>query len=239
MTREQSIEQLSESLDGQQLAAVLAKGYSDISLAVIAGFYKTDAKYFADTMLSADTVDTLTTAYSEKLIDKNDIIHIMCYSTFRNKNEVDVKRFVQRIKRGMDHQTASLVFVADNYEDGDFDSLADKVESGAYFPTKYGTLSISYEVAKALVGLKVPLRASRKGHITGGILDVDEHIRYGDCIRGGNYKLVQTVKQCMDKPDWDGFYKYLVSRNIEEISADNISSCYDKYRSAPKRAKRR
>lgn len=239
MTREEAIESLAENIGGQALAAVLAKGYDDNTLSVIAEQNKTAAQYFVDTMLSAESVNTITKAYSEKIIDGADLINIMQYSTFRNGNEVDVQRFIQRIKCGMDHTTASLVFVADNYEPERFDELADKVKCGAYFPTKHGTLSISYEVARVLSRLKVPLRASRKGYISSGVLNIEDNIKYGDCIRGGDSKLVLTVKKYMDKSDWDSFYSYLLSRDNDNISADDIEKHYSEYKSAPKRAKRR
>ncbi|MBR1384690.1 MAG: hypothetical protein IJ555_12925 [Ruminococcus sp.] len=239
MTREEAIESLAENIGGQALAAVLAKGYDDNTLSVIAQQNKAAAQYFVDTKLSTESVDTITKAYSEKIIDGADLIHIMQYSTFRNGNEVDVQRFIQRIKCGMDHTTASLVFVADNYEPERFDELADKVKCGAYFPTKYGTLSISFEVARVLARLKVPLRASRKGYISSGVLDIEENIKYGDCIRGGDNKLVLTVKRYMDKPDWDSFCKVLVEQEFENVSADDVDKCYHDYKSAPKRAKRR
>lgn len=239
MTREEAIESLAENIGRQALAAVLAKGYDDNTLSVIAEQNKAAAQYFVDTMLSVESVNTITKAYSEKIIDGADLIHIMQYSTFRNGNEVDVQRFIQRIKCGMDHTTASLVFVADNYEPERFDELADKVKSGAYFPTKYGTLSISYEVARVLSRLKVPLRASRKGYISSGVLNIEDNIKYGDCIRGGDSKLVLTVKKYMDKFDWDSFYSYLLSKDNDNISAADIEKHYSDYKSAPKRTKRR
>lgn len=149
--------------------------------------------------------------------------------------------FVIRMKTVflMDHTTASLVFVADDYEPERFDELADKVKCGAYFPTKYGTLSISYEVAKVLFKLKVPLRASRKGYISSGVLNIEDNIKYGDCIRGGDSKLVLTVKKYMDKSDWDSFYSYLLSKDNDNISAADIEKHYSDYKSAPKRTKRR
>ena len=226
MTREEAIESLAENIGGAALAAVLAKGYDDNTLSVIVQQNKATAQYFIDTKLKVESVDTLTNAYSEKVIDGADLIHIMQYSTFRNGNEVDVQRFIQRIKCGMDHNTASLVFVADNYEPERFDELADKVKSGAYFPTKYGTLSISYEVARVLARLKVPLRASRKGYISSGVLDIEDNIKYGDCIRGGDSKLVLTVKRYMDKPDWDSFCKFLMEQEIENVSAGDVDKCY-------------
>ena len=94
-----------------------------------------------------------------------------------------------------------------------------------------------YEVAKVLFKLKVPLRASRKGRIPSGVLNVEENIKYGDCIRGGSSELVLTIREHMNRNDWKGFYKYLSERNLENISADDISSCYEKYRIASNRAK--
>ena len=239
MTREEAIESLAETHGGQALAAVLAKGYDDNTLSVIASQNQRNAKLFCETKFAPETVDTLTKAYSENVIDGDDLLHIMRYSKYRNGNETDVQRFILRIKGGMGHKTAADIFVADNYEPEDFDTLADKVKSGAYFPTKYGTLSLSYEVAKVLFKLKVPLRASRKGHIPSGVLNVDDNIKYGDCIRGGSSKLVLTVRKYMNRNDWDSFYKYLSEQNFESISAEDISSCYEKYSTVPKHSKRR
>ncbi len=239
MTRDEAIEQIVENFGGQLLAAVIAKGYDDNTLSVIAAQNERNARLFSSTKYAPETVDTLTKAYSENVIDGNDLLHIMRFSVYRNGNEIDVQRFVQRIKGGMGHKTASNNFVADNYEPEDFDTLADKVKSGAYFPTKYGTLSLSYEVARVLFKLKVPLRASRKGHIPSGVLNVEDSIRYGDCIRGGSTKLVQTVCEYMRKDDWDSFYKYLLSREIENISADDMEKYYSEYKAAPVRSKKR
>lgn len=237
MTREKAIERLAESHSGQVLAAVLAKGYDDNTLSVITEQDQKNAKLFCDTQYAPETVDTLTKAYAEKIIESDDLLHIMRYSTFRNGNEVDVQRFIQRIKDGMGHKTATDIFVADNYEPEDFDTLADKVKSGAYFPTKYGTLSLSYEVAKVLFKLRVSLRASRKGRIPSGVLNVEDNIKYGDCIRGGSSELVLTIREYMNRNDWGGFYKYLSERSLENISAEDISSCYENYRTASNRAK--
>ncbi len=240
MTRDEAIEQIAETQGGQALAAVIAKGYDDNTLSVIAAADKKKAKVFTDTMYSAETVDALTKAYSEKIIDGADLLHVMRYSTFRNGNEVDVKKYIECIKGGgMSRKTATNIFVADNYEVDNFDELSNKVKSGAYFPTKYGTLSLSYEVARVLFKLKVPLRASRKGHIPSGVINVEDSIRYGDCIRGGSTKLVQTICEYMRKDDWDGFYKYLSDQNIENLSDEDISSCYEKYKAAPVRSKKR
>lgn len=239
MAREETIENLAEKLSGQDLAAVLAKGYDDNTLSVISEQDRKAVSLFTKTKLSAESVDTIVKAYSESIIDGEDLLHIMSYSTFRNGNEVDTCKFIERIKGGMSHKTAADIFVADNYEDEDYDALADKVESGAYFPTKYGTLSLSYEVAKVLFTLKVPLRASRKGHIPSGVLNVEDNIRYGDCIRGGNTKLVLTVKQYMDKPDWGEFYKYLRKQNMDNISAAGLDEYYSKFKPAQVRTKRR
>ena len=235
MTREEAIESLADKLGGQDLAAVLAKGYDGNTLSVIAEQDKKAMSLFAKTKLSAESVDTIVKAYSESIIDGDDLLHIMHYSTFRNGNEVDTHKFIERIKGGVSHKTAADIFVADNYEAEDYDALADKVESG----TKYGTLSLSYEVAKVLFTLKVPLRASRKGHIPSGVLNVEDNIRYGDCIRGGNTKLVMTVKQYMDQPDWEEFYKYLRKQNMDNISAAGLDEYYSKFKPAQVRKKRR
>ena len=239
MTREEAIESLADKLGGQALAAVLAKGYDDNTLSVIAAQNQRNAKLFCDTKYAPETVDTITKAFSENIIDGDDLLHIMRYSTFRNGNEVDTIKYIERIKNGMGHKTATDIFVADNYEPESFDELSNKVKSGAYFPTKYGTLSLSYEVAKVLFKLNVPLRASRKGHIPSGVLNVDDNIRYNDCIRGGSTKLVMEIRRFMNHNDWEGFYKYLMEQNIENISDEDISACYTKYKAAPKRTKRR
>ncbi len=239
MTRAEAIESLADKLGGQALAAVLAKGYDDNTLSIIAKQSKRNAQLFCNTKYAPETVDTLTKAYTENIIDGEDLLHIMRYSTFRNGNEVDTIKYIERIKNGMGHKTATDIFVADNYESEDFDTLADKVKSGAYFPTKYGTLSLSYEVAKVLFKLNVPLRASRKGHIPSGVLNVDDNIRYNDCIRGGSTKLVMKIRRYMNRNDWEGFYKYLLEQNTENISAEDISDCYEKYKTTPRRTKRR
>ncbi len=240
MTRDEAIEQIAETQGSQALAAVIAKGYDDNTLSVIAAADKRKAKVFTDTKYSPETVDTLTKAYSEKIIDGADLLHVMRYSTFRNGNEVDVKKYIDCIKGGgMSRKTATNIFVADNYEVDNFDELSNKVKSGAYFPTKYGTLSLSYEVARVLFKLKVPLRASRKGHIPSGVINVEDSIKYGDCIRGGSTKLVQTVCEYMRKDDWDSFYKYLLSRETEDISAEDMEKYYSEYKAAPVRSKKR
>ena len=92
-------------------------------------------------------------------------------------------------------------------------------------------------MAKVLFKLRVPLRASRKGRIPSGVLNVEDNIKYGDCIRGGSSELVLTIREYMNCNDWDGFYKYLSERNLENISAEDISSCYEKYRTVSNRAK--
>ena len=239
MTREEAIENLADKFGGQALAAVLAKGYDDNTLSVIAKQSERNAQLFCDTKYAPETVDTIVKAFTDDIIDGDDLLHIMRYSTFRNGNEVDVQRYIERIKNGMGQKTATDIFVADNYEPESFDELADKVKSGAYFPTKYGTLSLSYEVAKVLYRLNIPLRASRKGHIPSGVLNVDDNIRYNDCIRGGSTKLVMEIRRFMNHNDWEGFYKYLLEQNIENISAEDISANYEKYKSAPRRTKRR
>lgn len=239
MTNEENIERLADKVGMKMLAEILAKGYDENTLSVIAKQEEKNAKLFVQTKLSVEAVDAIVRAYSEKIIDGDDLLHIMRYSAFSSQNEVDTRRFIERIKGGMNHRTAAAVFVAENYENGGFDSLADKVESGAYFPTKYGTLSLSYDVAKVLFGLKVPLRASRKGSVPEEVSEVDENIRNGDCIRGGNYKLVQAIKQYMDKPDWTGFYKFLLSRDSENISAEMIEKQYSEYTAALKSERRR
>ena len=240
MTRDEAIEQIAETQGGQALAAVIAKGYDDSTLSVIAAADKKKAKVFTDTKYSPETVDTLTKAYSEKIIDGADLLHVMRYSTFRNGNEVDVKRYIECIKGGgMSRKTATNIFVADNYEVDNFDELSNKVKSGAYFPTKYGTLSLSYEVARVLFKLKVPLRASRKGHIPSGVLNIEDSIKYGDCIRGGSTKLVQTICEYMRKDDWDSFYKYLLSRETDIITEEDVDRMYSDYKAAPVRSKMR
>ena len=240
MTRDEAIEQIADNLGGQALAAVIAKGYDNNTLSVIATADKKKAKVFTDTKYSAETVDTLTKAYSEKIIDGADLLHVMRYSTFRNGNEVDVKKYIESIKGGgMSRKTATDIFVADNYEQENYDTLVSKVKSGAYFPTKYGTLSLSYEVARVLFKLKLPLRASRKGHIPSGVLNVEDNIKYGDCIRGGSTKLVQTVCKYMRKDDWDSFYKYLLSKETENITEEDLEKYYSDYKAAPVRSKKR
>jgi predicted RNA-binding protein len=240
MTRNEAIEHIADNLGGIALAAVIAKGYNDNTLSAIAAMDKNKVKVFTDTTYSAETVDILTKAYSEKIIDSADLFYVMRYSTFRNSNEVDVKKYIECIKGGgISRKTATNILVADNYESGDYDALAEKVKSGAYFPTKYGTLSLSYEVARVLFKLKVPLRASRKGHIPSGVINVEDSIRYGDCIRGGSSKLVQTICKFMRKDDWDSFYKYLLSKNIEDISAEDIEKYYSDFKTASVRSKSR
>ena len=240
MTRNEAIEHIADNLGGIALAAVIAKGYNDNTLSAIAAMDKNKVKVFTDTTYSAETVDTLTKAYSEKIIDSADFFYVMRYSTFRNGNEVDVKNYLDSIKvGGMSRKTATNIFVADNYESEDYDALAEKVKSGAYFPTKYGTLSLSYEVARVLFKLKVPLRASRKGHIPSGVINVEDSISYGDCIRGGSSKLVQTICEFMRKDDWDSFYKYLLSKKIEDISAEDLEKYYSDYKTVSVRSKSR
>jgi len=50
---------------------------------------------------------------------------------------------------------------------------------------------------------------------------------------------VQTVCEYMRKDDWGSFYKYLLSRETEDISAEDMEKYYSEFKAAPVRSKKR
>lgn len=68
-SREESIEQLSETLNPEQLRKAITQRYSALSLSVIADFRKEYADKLIDSRFSAETINKLTKAYYDEKIN--------------------------------------------------------------------------------------------------------------------------------------------------------------------------
>lgn len=228
-TRDESIEQLSEMLTNERLRKAIKRGYSDVSLSVIADFKKEYARQLIDSSYSANTINKLTEAYVNNKINSDDLIQAVKYSEHSDRNEPYVDDFLDSIDKGFYHETAAKTFSAVLYENCSYKEAMELVKSGAFYPTEYASLSVKNDVAEQLDMLNVQLRACEGFNYC---YDIDSVDRFKGALERGAAFFVQdkelAVKVCeyMKQPDWEDFKEYAQMKmcgRMSSLSGDKLS----------------
>ena len=232
-SRDESIELLSETLNPEQLRKAITRQYNNLSLSVIADFKKEYASQLIDSRFSAETINKLTKAYCNRKIDSYDLFIAVKYSGGENEKYID--DFLDSIDKGFYHGTAAKTFLAVLFEDHSYKEAVELVKSGAFYPTEYGSLSVTNEVAKQLDQMGVPLRACEDFN---NCYDIDSADRLEGALERGAAIFVRdknlAVKVCeyMKLPDWSNFRSQVelaMGTEIACLSGDTLSGLRDKY----------
>ncbi len=230
--RDESLEQLSQTLKHDQLRKVITQGYSDVSLSVMADFKKEYAAALVDSSFSPITMNKLTEAYADNKISADDLYHITKYSTPLTRNEPYVDAFLASIDEGVHHETAAKVFAAVEYERCSYSYALAYVKSGAFYPTDYASLSITDKVAEQLHEIGVPLRACEGFNYCYDVGSLKEAFDNKAAIFVKDKVLAVKVNEMMKLPDWDQFrdeVRYIMGQNIDELTGEKLSELRDDY----------
>ena len=230
--RNESLEQLSEMLTKEQMRKVVTHDYSDISLSVMANFKKEYAEKFVDSKFAAQTMNKLTDAYANDRISTDDLYKIVDNSNYIVKNEPYVDEFLQGLSEGDYHTTATHLFLATNYEDCSYSQAADFMDSGAFYPTKFSSLSLINDTAKELEKMGVSLRGCKGFNSCYDVTDVQESIDNHHAIFVTDKSLAVAVVEMKKLPDWDKFrdeVKNIMGSDIGELTGDKLHSLHAGY----------
>lgn len=208
--RVDSIEELAEVLNKEQLSNIISRNYSDQALSVMAEFDRGYVERFANTLYDTPSMEKVIGAYVDKLIDWKDLIHIAEYSCYDYASEDHVDRFIQSIEnKEIDHTTAARILTATVNERDTYNGVMELVKSGAYYATSYASIGLNYRVAAELRDLGVPLTAMQKEGIYYNLSqknEFDEAVKNGDRIKLLKFpKLALQVNRLMTYPDWQDF----------------------------------
>ena len=234
-TRDESISNLSEKLSKEQLHKAVTQGYSDVSLSEISRFKGEYAAMFFDSKYSANTINKLFDAYDKNLLTPNDMIQAIKYTEYNNKNEPYVDEFLNSIENDLFHKTAVGTFSAVLHENCSYKEAVEYVKSGAFYPTEYGSLSVTNDVAEQLDKMGVPLRACEGFNYC---YDIDSVDRLKGALERGAAIFVQdknlAVKVCeyMKLPDWSNFRSQVelaMGTEIAELSGSTLSMLRNRY----------
>lgn len=229
-SREESIEQLSETLNPEQLRKAITQRYSALSLSVIADFKKEYAGQLIDNNFSAETINKLTKAYCNRKIDSYDLFIAVKYSGGENEKYID--DFLDSIDKGFYHGTAAKTFLAVLFEDCNYKEAAEFVKSGAFYPTEYGSLSLEKDVAVELDKMGVPLRACEGFNNNYDVDDLNEALNSGAAILVQDKELAVKVSEYMKLPDWNNFKEYIEIKTCgrqSDLSGDKLSELRKDY----------
>lgn len=229
-SRDESIEQLSETLNPEQLRKAITQRYSALSLSVIADFNKEYAGQLIDSRFSAETINKLTRAYHDEKINTEDLFIAVKYSGTENEPYID--DFLDSIDKGFYHGTAAKTFLAVLYEDCGYKEAMEYVKSGAFYPTEYGSLSLERKVAEQLDQMGVPLRACEGFNYYYDVDDLNEALDSGAAIFVRDKELAVKVCEYMKLPDWEDFKEYVEMKMIgrkSDISVDKLSELRGDY----------
>ncbi len=223
-SREESIEQLSETLNPEQLRKAITQRYSALSLSVIADFRKEYADKLIDSRFSAETINKLTKAYYDEKINTEDLFIAVKYSGGENEKYID--DFLDSIDKGFYHGTAAKTFLAVLFEDCSYKEAMELVKSGAFYPTEYGSLSLEKEVAVELDKMGVPLRACEGFNNNYDVDDLSEALERSAAIFVQDKELAVKVCEYMKLPDWNNFKEYIEIKTCgrqSDLSGDKLS----------------
>ncbi len=229
-SRDESIEQLSETLNPEQLRKAITQQYSALSLSVIADFKKEYADKLIDSRFSAETINKLTKAYYDNKIDSDDLFIAVKY--FGTENEPYIDDFLDCIDKGFYHGNAAKTFLAVLYEDCSYKEAVEYVKSGAFYPTEYGSLSLERNVAEQLDQLGVPLRACEGFNYYYDVDDLNEALDSGAAIFVRDKELAVKICEYMKLPDWKDFKEYVEMKTCgkkSDLSGDSLSEFRDEY----------
>lgn len=228
--REESIESLSDMYSKKQMKKAITQGYSDVSLAVMAHFKKEYSEKIINSLFSAQTINKICGAYAEGKIDNNDLFMSVTYSSSRNEPYVD--DFINSIDEGVYHSTAARIFAAVNYEDCTYSEALDYVKSGAFYPTDYGSLSVTNETAEQLDKMGVPLRVCEGFNYCYDLYDLQEALDINAAIFVKDKDLAVKVNELMKLPDWEDFRNEVVinaGESIVNLSGERLESWHDDF----------
>lgn len=206
-SRDESIEQLSQTLNPEQLRKAITQRYSALSLSVIADFKKEYADKLIDSNFSAETINKLTKAYYDEKIDTKDLFIAVKYSGGENEKYID--DFLDSIDKGFYHGTAAKTFLAVLFEDCNYKEAVEYVKSGAFYPTEYASLSVTKEVAEQLDKMGIPLRACEGFNNNYDVDDLNEALERFAAIFVRDKSLAVKTCEYMKLPDWDNFKEYI------------------------------
>ena len=229
-SRNESIEQLSQTLNPEQLRKAITQRYSALSLSVIADFKKEYADKLIDSRFSAETINKLTRAYYDEKINSEDLFIAVKYSGGENEKYID--DFLDSIDKGFYHGTAAKTFLAVLFEDCNYKEAAEYVKSGAFYPTEYGSLSLEKDVAVELDKMGVPLRACEGFNNNYDVDDLNEALEKYAAIFVRDKNLAVKVCEYMKLPDWSNFRSQVelaMGTEIACLSGDMLSGLRDKY----------
>ncbi len=229
-SRDESIEQLSETLNPEQLRKAITQQYSALSLSVIADFKKEYADKLIDSRFSAETINKLTRAYHDEKINTEDLFIAVKYSSTDNEPYID--DFLDSIDKGFYHGTAAKTFLAVLYEDCSYKEAMEYVKSGAFYPTEYGSLSLERKVAEQLDQMGVPLRACEGFNYYYDVDDLNEALDSGAAIFVRDKNLAVKVCEYMKLPDWGNFRSQVelaMGTEIAELSGSTLGMLRSRY----------
>ena len=233
--REESIAELAEVLTKEQLASILSHNYSDQALAVMAEFDRGYVERFANTLYETESMEKIIGAYSNRIIDWKDLLHIAEYSCYDYASEEYIDQFIRSIEaKEVNHTTAARILTATAYEPDTYKGLVEFVKSGAYYPTQYASIGLNYRVASELRDMGVPLTAMRKEGIYYNLADkseFDETVKNGDRIKLVKFpKLAVTVNEMMTYPDWQDFKARFIRHTAIDRETLTSTGLSDQYR---------
>lgn len=208
--RSDSIEELAEVLNKEQLSAILSRNYSDRALSVMSEFDRGYIEHFVNTKYSAESMEKVIGAYADKLIDWKDLLHIAEYSCYDYASENYVDRFIQSVEnKEIAPTTAARILTATAYEQDTYDGVMELVKSGAYIPASNVGIGLNYRIAAELRDLGVPLSAMRRN---GRYYDLSQNAEFDEAVKNGERirlrrfpMLAVEVNRLMTYPDWQDF----------------------------------
>ncbi len=234
-SRDESLSILSERLSKEQLHKAVTHGYSDVALAEFSQYKSGYAAMFFDSKYSANTINKLINAYAGGKIDTYDLIRTVKYTEHNNKNEPYVDDFLDSIDNGFYHTIATKTFSAVLHENCSYKEAVELVMSGAFYPTEYGNLSVTNDVAEQLDQMGVPLRACEGFNYC---YDIDSADRLKGALERGAAIFVQdkelAVKVCeyMKLPDWSNFrsqVEFAMGGDIVNLTSTKILQLREDY----------
>lgn len=231
-TREESLEQLSQTLKPEQMKKLITQGYSDVSLSVMANFKKEYAVSLADSSFSAQTMNKLTDAYVMNTITADDLFSAVKYSEYSKANEPYVDDFLDSIDNGVFHETAAKTFAAVNYENCSYTEAIGLVKSGAFYPTDYASLSVTGETALELEDMDVALRGCHGFNDCYDSTDVSETLKKGNAVFVSEKYLAVMVNDMRKLPDWEQFkdsVKYIMGQDMDKLTGSKLADLHTDY----------
>ena len=234
-TRDESIEQLSETLKPEQLRKAITQNYNDTALYVMVSMRREFDIDLTDNGFSAEAINKLAAAYADNKISDGDLYLVAHFAPRDGRSGQYIDDFLDSIDNGVYHETAAKIFAATPYEKCSYKEAADLVKTVAFYPTNSASLAVSENVAKELNEMNYPLRACEGFNY---YYDIDSSERLTGALERGaaivvpDKTLAVKVNEAMRREDWSELRGYIVGvmdGNISDMSGNAFDELCKEY----------